>query len=310
MNKSVSVRWLAVDWGTSNLRLWAMDEWHQVIDHKSSDQGMSTLTSDQYEKVLLSLISDWLPATGTLPVVICGMAGARQGWLEAPYRPTPTPLTKLAQAAVEPSVLDTRLKVSILPGLCQMELDSQDVMRGEETQILGAMQQQKLSSGLFCLPGTHSKWVMVEHDQVRNFSTSMTGELFQLLSHQSVLRFSMTGKWSDQAFVSAVSETYEAPAQLMARLFSVRSRTLLSEPETGEMDARLSGLLIGAELSGQRHILQKNEPVYLIGSDFHNHLYQQALVSLGFSATALDSEQMTLAGLRAAGASLIGVSYD
>ena len=184
------IDWVAVDWGTSNLRAWALDSGGAVVESRSSPEGMGRLTREQYPGVLASLLSD---LADPADVLICGMAGARQGWLEAPYLDAPADLTTLERAAVSPEMPGSRLAPRILPGVCQRDIGAEDVMRGEETQLLGLSALLPGFEGLVVMPGTHSKWARLSGTRLERFSTAMTGELFELLRTQSVLRHSFTG---------------------------------------------------------------------------------------------------------------------
>ena len=189
--------WIAVDWGTSNLRAWLMGK-DGVIGMVTSDKGMGALERDGFEPELLRLVGDYLPESGTVPVIACGMVGARQGWHEAPYVTTPCTAPGVGQA-VTPEVRDPRLKVRILPGVSQAS--PADVMRGEETQIAGFLAANPEFDGVLCLPGTHTKWVHISAREIVSFRTFMTGEIFALLSGQSVLRHSVAGDgWHQAAF--------------------------------------------------------------------------------------------------------------
>ena len=294
--------WIAVDWGTSNLRAWAMSADGSVLAEASSDKGMLRVETGGFEEALLALVSDWLPSGETKTVLAAGMVGARQGWIEAPYAEVPCagidPGT-MAQAPVE----DPRLSVHILPGLCQRE--PADVMRGEETQIFGFLAEQTGFTGSICLPGTHSKWVEVSGGRVSGFHTAMTGELFELLSKQSVLKHSMDTEWSEAAFLDGVAVGLEAPGDLISSLFAIRAESLLRDPETGWGAARLSGLLIGAELASS---VNTETSVALIGGGRMVDLYAAALSIRGIEALRFDAGRATRAGLTAAYQSLSGAS--
>lgn len=289
---SVAPEWIAVDWGSSNLRAWAMGP-EGVLAEASSTAGMTGLQPNQFEPALLALISPWLADTVT-PVVICGMAGARQGWVEAPYRHVPC---KPADPAVmlQVQALDPRLQVSIAPGLSQGK--PADVMRGEETQIAGALALFPNFDGVICLPGTHSKWAHVSAGEVVSFQTFMTGELFALLSQQSVLRHSVASDdWDDDAFEEGLSETLSRPERLAAKLFSLRAEGLLAGLAAASAKARLSGLLIGAELAAAKPYWL-GQDVALIGAPALSQNYAKALALQGIEARLLSGRDCTLAGL-------------
>ena len=285
--------WIAADWGTSHLRVWAMSGGKPLAEASSGD-GMGTLAPGDFEPALLSLISDWL-GPGQTPVIACGMVGARQGWAEAPYLPVPT---RPGTSALRVPASDPRLAVHILPGLSQST--PPDVMRGEETQIAGYLAAHPQWDGILCLPGTHCKWVHASAGEVVSFRTFLTGELFALLTTRSVLRHSTAGADFDHsAFAEAVSDTLSRPETLAARLFALRADDLLHGTPAPQTRARLSGLLIGAELAASRAYWLGQE-VVVIGAPATTPLYLSALASQGVTATRADTAALTLAGLTAA----------
>ena len=287
--------WIAADWGTTNLRVWAMSDAGKVLADASSDQGMGTLEPNEFEHALLSLIDPWLTDGTVTPVFTCGMVGARQGWAEAPYASVPTKVTN--DVMITAPTTDPRLSVHIAAGVKQMS--PPDVMRGEETQIAGYLSRNPNFDGIICLPGTHSKWAHISAEEIVSFQTFMTGELFSLLENQSILRFSVTDDWDDTSFQSAINDALTNPANIAAKLFSLRAEGLTGGDQTPSAKARLSGLLIGLELAAAKpYWLGQN--IALIGEDRLNKLYQTALSEVGACATLLNTEAMTLAGLTAA----------
>ena len=288
----IPAAWIAVDWGTTNLRAWAMGADGRVLAHAESEDGMGKLSRDGFEPALLRLIGGWLD--NRPPVIACGMVGSRQGWCEAPYRTVPcAPLDAAAQVVVP--VLDPRLTVHIAPGLKQMT--PPDVMRGEETQIAGALRLMPQYDGVFCLPGTHTKWVHVSAGEVVSFQTFMTGEMFALLSEASVLRHAMGGEgWDNAAFDAAVSDAMSRPERIAARLFTLRAESLIAGLAPDAAKARLSGLLIGIELAAARPYWL-GQRVTLIGAEKLSALYARALAAQGLAADHLSATACSLAGL-------------
>lgn len=294
--------WIAVDWGTSALRAWALDASGKVLAHAHSQDGMGTLTPDGYEPALLRLAGGWLPDGGMcVPVIVCGMAGARQGWTEAAYRQTPCP--PVAGGQMTPvATADGRLDVSIVPGLCQME--PPDVMRGEETQLAGLMRQAGAADAVVCMPGTHSKWVRMEGGAVAGFTTVMTGELFAVLSTHSILRHSVGTSGEDRdAFLQGVSDMLADAGALTAALFGIRASGLLSGTGQEAARSRLSGLLIGAELAATR-ALWEGTSVHLVGAGPLVASYADALAHAGGAAISHDAGELTLQGLAMARAAM------
>lgn len=295
--------WVAADWGTSHLRLWLMGKGGRVLRRLHSTAGMGTLTPEGYEPELLRLLEGALPDEGALDVICCGMAGAAQGWAEAPYAAAPCVPPGPAEA-VQPKLDDPRLRVFILPGVKQMA--EPDVMRGEETQIAGFLAAHPGYDGMLCLPGTHSKWARLRDGKIESFRTFMTGELFALISSQSVLRHT-TGSdgWDEPAFGAAVEEIMGDTAALTGKLFGLRAAPLLTGLAPEAARSRLSGLLIGAELAATRKDWQAL-PVALIGEEGLALAYAEALALKGHAPTLVNTEEMTLGGLKAARRQLQG----
>ncbi len=288
--------WIAVDWGTSHLRAYAVDQAGAVKAVAGSEKGMGSLEPDQFESALIELIEPWLGAE-TMDIMACGMVGSRQGWVEAPYQTTPCP--PLGEGFAKPMVKDSRLSIHIVPGIRQLN-PAPDVMRGEETQLAGALAKYPTFDGVLCLPGTHTKWVQVSAGEIVSFQTFMTGELFALLSQQSVLRHSVNSKdWDSDAFDTAVSDTLSKPERLAARLFTLRAASLVADQSAATARAQLSGQLIGAELAAARPYWL-GQPVILIGTPELNRLYAQALSLQAVDSQSEDGATMTLAGLTAA----------
>ena len=292
MNALPAPDWIAVDWGTSNLRAWAMQGGAALEDAQSGD-GMGTLARDGFEPALTKLIARWSLADGQ-PIIACGMVGSRQGWMEAPYRTVPcTPL-----AGDFASTTCGTHPVRIIAGLRQ-NLPA-DVMRGEETQIAGFLALNPGWDGVICLPGTHTKWVEVSAGEVISFQTYMSGEMFALLSTHSVLRHSVAGEgWDAEAFAAAVDDAMSKPERLAARLFSLRAGDLLNNTKAGTSRAQLSGLLIGAELAAARPYWLGRQ-IAIIGGSTQSELYAAALKAQGVPAIITNAERMTLEGLIAA----------
>jgi 2-dehydro-3-deoxygalactonokinase len=298
MNEPVA--WIAVDWGTSNLRAWAIDDEGRTIANAASEAGMARLSRDAFEPTLLSVIDGWLACGRKTRVLACGMVGARQGWMEAPYASVPcTPVTQ----TIAPECRDPRLEVHILGGIRQ--LHPPDVMRGEETQIAGVLLREPGFEGVICLPGTHTKWAEVAGGIITRFQTFMTGELFGFLSTQSVLRHSMPAgtEWDDDAFAAAAVESAMDTHALAARLFSVRAATLVADLTPAAAKARLSGLLIGAELAGTQ-VMWSRQRVLIAGNGRQANLYSEALTRLGGASSLINAGELTLAGLVAANVAL------
>ena len=288
------VSWIAVDWGTSQLRAWLMRSDGSVVERRQSDAGMGALDRAGFEPALRALVGDALPA----PERACGMVGSRQGWAEAPYATAPCAPPGAGEAVQVPGV-----DVRILPGVKQTK--PADVMRGEETQIAGYLATTPGFDGVICLPGTHTKWVHISAGEIVSFRTAMTGEMFALLSTQSVLRHSMGTGWDAASFASGVSQALSRPEGLAASLFSLRAEGLLDGLNPDAARARLSGLLIGAELAAMRPYWL-GQQVALIGAESLSRAYADALAMQSVPCHSAGVEDMTLAGLTAAWTQIYG----
>lgn len=295
----------AVDWGTSSFRLWLTGADGVVIAERRSAEGMVSAAQAGFENVLESHLSA-VSAAPDIPVVICGMAGARNGWIEAKYLDAPVHLKDIPQYAVMvPNIMRT---VLILPGVAQRVVKAVDVMRGEEVQILGAEStQSKPGPAIYCIPGTHSKWVRIVDDKIVHFTTYMTGELFDVLSNHSILAHSLNGSGEQyqetiDCFADAVNEAFTQPEQISHHLFSIRARTLLLNESSDMARNRLSGLLIGLELTGA--VKNNSGTITLLGTGKLAQRYKTALEAVNINVREIDAEEAVRAGLAIAAESL------
>lgn len=291
----------AADWGTSSFRLWIIGEDGSVLAERRSGEGMTTAAKTGFHAVLDSHLSA-VDAPPHLPVVICGMAGARQGWKEAGYVDAPAALAAIAGKAI--AVPDVDRDIRILPGLAQRDGRCPDVMRGEETQLLGATGMLGRGHYLVCMPGTHSKWVRLCDETVEGFSTFMTGELFEVISRHTILSHAVADaeaiEADDPAFLDAVARAKESPALATNMIFAVRARQLLHGVSAAEAKARLSGTLIGLEIAGALASVESGDGICLVGSGRLGALYRAALESQGFALQLVDADEAVRAGLSAA----------
>lgn len=293
---------VAGDWGTTHLRLFLCDAAGHVLNSASGPGAAQA--RGQHAAVLDALIEPWQRDHGSLPVILCGMVGSSFGWAQAPYVPCPVRPAQIAAACIE--LLAAR--VHIVPGLsCRNPFNAPDLMRGEETQILGALSlEPRLQRGrhMLCLPGTHTKWVTLEDGAVSTFLTSPTGELYALLCEHSVLVSDQEAPARDEsieAFERGLLEFNRFPqAQLLHRLFEIRSRRLGGELPVAGVAAYLSGLLIGSDVHGALQTLSpvaSEEPVHLIGASPLTAFYAAALARQERRLQRLEGTEASLAGL-------------
>ncbi len=295
---------VAGDWGTSHLRLYLCG---------SDGAALGTVTGPgaaaargRFAETLKSLLEPWTREHGELPVILCGMVGSSIGWSLAPYVACPTRPEEIAAASIG---LESG-RVRIVPGLsCRNRLNAPDVMRGEETQILGALRSHpELARGrrLLCLPGTHTKWVLLEDGSVREFLTAPTGELFALLATHSILVRDVRDGAAPSAeintaiFARGLAKVGQsAPVSLLHRLFECRSRRLSGDLSAGDAESFLSGLLVGDDVRGAADLLLDDAEgdICIIGAPDLARLYSQAVTACGRRAEVLEGGTAARAGL-------------
>jgi 2-dehydro-3-deoxygalactonokinase len=243
---------ITVDWGTTSFRAALHSDGGAILDHIDSTDGILSVSAGAFEATLLRLVSVWNERAPSSPIVMSGMIGSRQGWQEAPYLRCPADSDSTAAALV--TVPASSRIVRLVPGIDTIDARGvPDVMRGEETQVFGAIAGGASPSGLFVLPGTHSKWVTVDQSTIIAFKTYMTGEAYAALRQHTILaRLMADGAASSrQGFAEGVRHGAEAggPGALLTRVFATRTLGLFDRLPAGELADYLSGLLIGAELA-------------------------------------------------------------
>ncbi|HEX2528990.1 MAG TPA: 2-dehydro-3-deoxygalactonokinase [Geminicoccus sp.] len=244
---------IGLDWGTSSLRAALMDADGTIRDRYASGHGITHLPEGGFEAAFAQAVGRWHQAAPDLPVIASGMVGARTGWREAPYVHCPGSAEDIAANLLTIQAADgTSLR--IVPGMSTRNAAGvPDVMRGEETQILGCLADGK-DSGLFVLPGTHSKWVQEADGRINGFASYMTGELFAVLREHTIFRHTMAGTaepdiFDADAFAAGVRRAADGTGGgLLRRLFGARALALFGELSREAGTSWLSGLLIGTEL--------------------------------------------------------------
>ncbi|GAB2890871.1 2-dehydro-3-deoxygalactonokinase [Paralcaligenes sp. KSB-10] len=242
---------IALDWGTSSLRAALMNAQGSVLREISTDDGIMSIADGGFHDVFDRLIGPWLRDYPASLVLAAGMIGSRQGWCEAPYVPCPAGFDELGAGLVWSG--GAGVPVGFVPGLATHHANgAPDVIRGEEVQIFGALDASGLKDGIFVLPGTHSKWAVVENRRILQFHTFMTGELFALLRQHSILSRLMPSQdaipWEQgrDSFVAGCSQAVDDA--LLHRLFSVRAQGLFGMLAGDQQSDYLSGLVIGEEI--------------------------------------------------------------
>ena len=289
-----------VDWGTTSFRAWACASDGTVLSERRAPEGLTGVVDGDFGGVLTRHLAA-MAVADDVPAVLCGMVGSRTGWVEAAYLSVPTRLDDLANRATP--VPNAGRPVHILPGLAQRG-DAPDVMRGEETQLLGVV-ADGFDSGLVCMPGTHSKWVKLDGGAVSGFSTFMTGELFQLLRTGSILRQAVEGAEPPQAdtagFAEGFARGFRHPAEATNALFRLRAGWLLDGAAPSRQAAQLSGLLIGLEFAGATALYGVGGRMALLTTGPIATLYEAAFAAAELSLDRrFDADQCVRHGLLAA----------
>jgi 2-dehydro-3-deoxygalactonokinase len=282
-------RLIALDWGTSALRAYLLGDGGGVLETRVEPWGIMQLPAGGFAAAFDQVTSGWRASAPGAPVIASGMVGSAQGWADAPYCPSPAGAAELAGALVGAG--DGRLV--IVPGVVQRG-ESPNVMRGEETQIVGALatHPELAADALFILPGTHSKWVQVSEGRIGRFTTFMTGELFAVLSSASILGRlardagrTLEDDAATEAFVRGVSAARSATTGIAPLLFSARARVLTGQLAPEASLEYLSGLLIGDEL--RCGLADGGRPRALVGEPALCARYVRALGMFGMDAVAV-----------------------
>lgn len=286
------MRWndgfIAVDWGTTNRRAYRIDQKGECVVTVEDQLGVLSVSPGGFP----AAVDDLRARLGDLPLLLAGMVGSTRGWIEAPYVACPAGASDLAANLcwVEPG------RVAIVPGVSLLDQDHADVMRGEEVQMFGALAAGLVpDTCLICHPGTHNKWISLEHGRIVRFRTVMTGEMFNLLRGGGILADMLTDSVvRGDAFDAGLRRGLTSPA-LTAELFAVRARVLLNDLPVTDAASFTSGLLIGIDLSvGLK--LAPNCAIIVMGRPELTDLYAAGATAAGQPATEIDGATAFVAG--------------
>ena len=292
MTLPAGAAFVAVDWGTTRLRAYLIGADGTVLDRAiAAESGIQSVPAGGFPAALDAACRGWFDAAADLPVLMAGMVGSRNGWVEAPYAAPPCDAAKLASTLLP--VPEASRPVFIIPGVdCRGADGSYDVMRGEETQALGT----GVADGVVCLPGTHSKWVEIAGNRIVRFATFMTGELYAAMTQSFIGR--LAGEPEDTAGGDAVAARLVGlPGGLSRTLFQARAQVLGGGLSPGAVRPYLSSLLIEAEIRGARDLFGANRPVHLVAASPQLEAYSAVLRRAGASFTVYEPETATVAGL-------------
>ncbi|WDZ97036.1 2-dehydro-3-deoxygalactonokinase [Herbaspirillum sp. WKF16] len=298
---------IALDWGTSSLRCYRFGAQGEVLERRAHPWGIMNLPVVEvgddpeapFRLALHSACGDWMEAAPDAPLIAAGMVGSKQGWREAPYLTVPLAPDRIGRKLTQVDTGAGRA-LHIVPGLLQVST-LPNVMRGEETQVVGALRQFHDDELLIGLPGTHSKWVRVSHGRLQHFDTFMTGEVYGALSTHTILGRTMhkPDAPDDAAFIrgARVAQTPEGLAGVLSNIFSSRTLGLTGELDAAAQPDYLSGLLIGHEIAALKAMTTLHrQRIVLIGDAGLCRRYRLALELYGMGPVS-EAEQATEAGL-------------
>jgi 2-dehydro-3-deoxygalactonokinase len=274
---------IAIDWGTTNFRAFRLNHLGEVVDRRTSAGGILRIQDGRFEAALTSQVGDWLE-DGEGRVLLCGMIGSRQGWVETRYLPCPVGLEELTSAVIEIPI--AKAEVLLIPGISAADTNGvPELIRGEETEVIGVLDACR-GEGLICVPGTHSKWIDVSEYKISSFLTCMTGEVFEALRTATILSRIMTvnSPLDEEAFQRGVDRSADGGG-LLHHLFGVRALGLRDRLLPESSSSYLSGLLIGHEV---RSLMAEGTHVYLAGSAQLCPLYAKAIRSCNRSFTLVN----------------------
>jgi 2-dehydro-3-deoxygalactonokinase len=280
---STQSAFIALDWGTSSFRAYQVSGDGAVLNEVTAPNGILAVQGGAFDAALEAAIGTW---PHDLPVMASGMITSRQGWIEVPYVPCPAGLNEIAKGIIEHRSARGR-RIHFVPGLCAFAEDgAPDVLRGEETQVLGAAR-----GGVehFLTPGTHNKWIDVRDGIIERFATYMTGEAYAVLKAHSILGRLMTGETDDDsAFMLGVSKGLADAGGLLHQLFSVRTLGLFERMRGDGLASYLSGLLIGSEIGHAMSTRSAEASYHVLGSALLAERYISALKQAGIAARAAE----------------------
>ena len=277
---------IGVDWGTTSFRAFRIARDGTIRDRRAGPRGILSIPDNRFAETLREEIGPWL-AAGDDRVLLSGMIGSRQGWKEAPYLPCPAGATEIA-AALTDIPFDWG-HVKLVPGLAtEDEAGVPEVMRGEETQIVGCLAAMG-GHGLACLPGSHSKWASVADGRISGFTTHLTGEAFAALRGHTILGRMMRDGAIDPARFDEGAARAADDGGLLHHVFGARTLALMGRMAETDTASYLSGILIGHEVRAALGT-RRGDVVQLIGTPDLTALYARAIEACGCYAERHDGE--------------------
>ncbi len=285
---------IALDWGTTRARAFLLSERGEVRERRSADQGIQSVPAGGFPAAFEAIAGDLRRMAPEAQIVLAGMVGSRNGWVEAAYVPCPASPDAIAAAGLKVALADGTPAL-ILPGLSCDE-GAFDVMRGEETLIVGL----GLADGIVCLPGTHSKWALVEGGRITRFASFMTGEIWGLLRQNSILS-RLAEEQSEEGARLGLAAGFAAsrrPGGLLNTAFAARSEVLAGRLPGSAVGPYLSALLVGHEIAGALALFGRHDTVHLVAEGAMAESYGAGLAAAGLQALVTTPEAAFVGGIR------------
>lgn len=297
-----------LDWGTTNFRAFLVKSDGSIIDEKEGDRGIQSVAKGEHERVVSEALASWRAEYGPLDILAAGMIGSRNGWIEMPYVPTPAAAADLA-AACRTIELPEGDRLTFLPGLTDPTgFPFPDVMRGEETQLVGFGLKRDM---IVVLPGTHAKWAEIRNGRIERFRTFVTGEIYTTLANHSFLSKVATAErdHATAAFAKGVALAQEECARaggLLTRLFAVRTGWLAGTTTPDEMKSRLSGLIVGWEFVEARAggWFKEGDTIAVVGDDDLVEVYERVATAFGLELAPAPADAAIRGALAISGSRL------
>jgi 2-dehydro-3-deoxygalactonokinase len=284
---------IALDWGTTRARAFLISETGEVLQRRIADQGIQSVPAGGYPAAFEALAGDFRRARPDASVVLAGMVGSRNGWVEAAYVACPASPDEIAAAGLQVKLADGT-SATVLPGL-SCDDGAFDVMRGEETLLVGL----GLEDGIACLPGTHSKWAEIGEGRIVRFASFMTGEVYGLLRQHSILARLAEEPAGDDAAVGASRGLAAAnrPGGLLNTAFSTRTEVLGGRMKGGAVGPYLSALLVAHEIASAAALFGRQQPVPLVADGVLAESYSAAFEAAGLPIAITTPEAAFIAGV-------------
>lgn len=285
---------IALDWGTTRARAFLISETGAVLERRVADRGIQSVASGGYPEAFAELAGDFRHARPDAAIVLAGMVGSRNGWIEARYVPCPASPAEIAAAAIKVE-LGAGTSATILPGL-SCDDGAFDVMRGEETLIVGL----GLTDGIACLPGTHSKWAEIKQGRITRFASFMTGEIYGLLRNDSILaRLAEASSEADTTEGAARGRAAAGrPGGLLNSAFAARTEVLAGRMAGGAVGPYLSALLVGQEIAGAEALFGQGQEIHLVADGALAESYGAGLRTRNHPVQIISPEAAFVAGVR------------